>query len=141
MSHPTTRRTVLAGAAGISAAALLAACGSDEAPPPPPATTPPPPPGETLAKVSDIPVSGGIIYADRDVIVTQPSLGEFRAFGSRCTHKGCILAAVQDNIISCKCHNAKYSATDGAVEGGPATMPLPAKNIQVDGNDIHLIAS
>ena len=138
MSHPTTRRTVLAGAAGISAAALLAACGSEE---PPPAAAPLQPALETLGKVSDIPLSGGIIYADRDVIVTQPSLGEFRAFGARCTHKGCVLAAVQDNIISCKCHNAKYSATDGAVEGGPATEPLPARKIQVDGDLIELLAS
>lgn len=140
MSHPTTRRTVLAGAAGISAATLLAACGSDEAPPPP-AAAPNRRPGETLGQVSDIPVSGGIIYADRDVIVTQPSLGEFRAFGAKCTHKGCVLAAVRNNIISCKCHNAKYSATDGAVEGGPATEPLPARKIRVDGNTIELLTS
>jgi Rieske Fe-S protein len=139
MSHPTTRRTVLAGAAGISAATLLAACGSDEAPPPPAAA--PPPPGETLANVNDIPVSGGIIYADRDVVVTQPSLGEFRAFGAKCTHKGCVLAAVRNNIISCDCHNAKYSATDGAVESGPATEPLPARKIRVDGNTIELLTS
>src|SRR5262245_1584978 len=140
MSHPTTRRTVLAGAAGISAAALLAACGSDEPAAPPPAAAPPPG-AEKLGQTSDIPISGGIIYADRDVIVTQPSLGEFRAFGAKCTHKGCVLAAVQNNIISCKCHNAKYSATDGAVEGGPATEPLPARNIRVDGNTIELLAS
>ena len=140
MSHPTTRRTVLAGAAGISAATLLAACGSDEAPPLPAATSPQQP-AETLGNVNDIPVSGGIIYADRDVIVTQPSLGEFRAFGAKCTHKGCVLAAVRNNIISCNCHNAKYSATDGAVEGGPATEPLPARRIRVDGNTIELLTS
>jgi Rieske Fe-S protein len=138
MSHPTTRRTVLAGAAGVSAATLLAACGSDEAPPPP---ARPQPPAQTLGNVSDIPLSGGIIYADRDVVVTQPSLGEFRAFGAKCTHKGCVLAAVEKNIISCNCHNAKYSATDGAVEGGPATEPLPARKIRVAGNTIELLAS
>jgi Rieske Fe-S protein len=138
MSHPTTRRTVLAGAAGISAATLLAACGSDAAPP---VAAPPQPSAETLGNVNDIPVSGGIIYADRDVIVTQPSLGEFRAFGAKCTHKGCVLAAVRNNIISCNCHNAKYSATDGAVEGGPATEPLPARRIRVDGNTIELLTS
>src|SRR5689334_22989078 len=141
MSHPTTRRTVLAAAAGISATTLLAACGSDEPAAPPPAAAPPPPGAEALAKVSDVPLSGGIIYADRDVIVTQPSLGEFRAFGAKCTHKGCVLAAVQDNIISCNCHNAKYSATDGAVEGGPATEPLPARKIRVEGNTIELLTS
>src|SRR5690349_888351 len=138
MSHPTTRRIVLAGAAGISAATLLAACGSDEAPP---VAAPPQRPGETLANVNDIPVNGGIIYAHRDVIATQPSLGEFRAFGAKCTHKGCVLAAVRNNFISCNCHDAKYSATDGAVEGGPATEPLPARKIRVEGNTIELLTS
>jgi Rieske Fe-S protein len=48
---------------------------------------------------------------------------------------------VEKNIISCNCHNAKYSATDGAVEGGPATEPLPARKIRVAGNTIELLAS
>jgi Rieske Fe-S protein len=137
MSHPTTRRTVLAGAAGISAAAVLVACGSDAPPPAPPG----PRQGkiETLGNASDVPVSGGLILADRGIVITQPSPGEYRAFSAICTHKGCTVAAVQDNIISCQCHNAKYSATDGAVEGGPAPAPLEPKSIRVEGNTIELI--
>jgi Rieske Fe-S protein len=140
MSHPTTRRTVLAGAAGVSASALLGACGWDPAPAgPPPIGKPKAPPGETLGSASDIPISGGKIFKDRAVVVTQPSLGEYRAFSATCTHKGCLVAAVQDNIISCNCHNSKYSATDGAVEGGPATRPLPPLAIRVDGDTIELL--
>ena len=141
MSHATTRRTVLAGAAGVSAAALLAGCRSDWPAASPPVAAPPPPGTDILGKVSDIPLGGGVIFADKGVVVTQPSLGEYRAFSATCTHKGCIVAAVQNNIISCKCHNTKFSATDGAVEGGPATTPLPAKPIRVDGDNIELIVS
>jgi Rieske Fe-S protein len=135
MSH---RRTVLA-AAGICSTALLAGCVADSPPVLPPAARPKTPPGEILGSARDIPVSGGKIYKDRAVVVTQPSPGEYRAFSATCTHMGCIVAAVQDNIISCKCHNAKYSATDGAVEGGPATKPLPALAIRVDGDTIELL--
>ena len=141
MSHPTTRRTVLAGAAAVSAAALLAGCRSDWPAASPPVAAPPPPGTDMLGKVGDIPLGGGVIFADKGVVVTQPSLGEYRAFSATCTHKGCIVAAVQNNIISCKCHNTKFSATDGAVEGGPATTPLPAKPIRVDGDNIELIVS
>src|SRR5215831_10817808 len=140
MSHQT-RRTALAGAAGISPVVVLAACGSDDASP---ASVAPParkPQVETLGRASDVPVSGGLILADRGIVVTQPSPGEYRAFSAICTHKGCTVAAVKDNIISCYCHNARYSATDGAVEGGPATEPLPAKPIRLDGNTIELITS
>jgi Rieske Fe-S protein len=141
MYHPTTRRTVLAGAAGVSAVALLAACGSDAVPPdaPPPLGKPKGPPVESLGSVRDIPVSGGKIFKDQAVVVTQPSPGEYRAFSATCTHKGCIVADVHDNIISCTCHNSKYSATDGAVEGGPAPRPLPALAIRVDGDTIELL--
>src|SRR5262245_6872160 len=115
MSHPIARRTVLSAAAGIPVAGVLAACGSDAPPEAPPIPAPPrvAPPVQTLGKASDIPVSGGVIFADKGVVVTQPSPGEYRAFSATCTHKGCLVAAVQNNIISCNCHNSKYSATDG----------------------------
>jgi Rieske Fe-S protein len=141
MSQPTTRRTVLAGAAGLSAAGVLVACGAEDPTVIGPDPLAAPARGSMLGKASDIPVSGGIIFADQNVVVTQPSPGEYRAFSATCTHKGCLVAAVSDNIISCKCHNAKYSATDGAVEGGPAPAPLAPMNIRVDGNDIRLLVS
>jgi Rieske Fe-S protein len=138
MSHPT-RRTVLAGAAGVCSAALLAACAAEVPPDGPVAGRPKASPAENLGGARDIPVSGGKIFRDQAVVVTQPSPGEYRAFSATCTHKGCIVAAVEHNIISCNCHNAKYSATDGAVEGGPATKPLPALAIRLDGDTIQLL--
>src|SRR5215469_9367558 len=60
----------------VAAGATLAACSS----------TPAAGPGTTLAKTSDIPVGGGVIYANEHVVVTQPSAGTFKCFSSTCTH-------------------------------------------------------
>lgn len=147
------RRTVLtAGAAG--AAVLATGCGSsgdggeNTTPPetPAPGTASPgasasgtrAPGGEELARTSDIPVGGGTIFKDQKVVVTQPKAGEFKAFSAICTHAGCTVAKVGDTTIDCACHGSKFAITDGAVESGPATRPLPAEQITVTGGSIRL---
>lgn len=95
------------------------------------------PTGE-LTRTSDVPVGGGTIFKDRKVVVTQPEAGEFKAFSAVCTHAGCIVASVSDGTINCACHGSKFSITDAAVEAGPATRPLPAEQITVEGDSIRL---
>ncbi|MFE2016450.1 Rieske (2Fe-2S) protein [Streptomyces sp. NPDC059499] len=91
-----------------------------------------------LTRTSDVPVGGGTIFKDRKVVVTQPKAGEFKAFSAVCTHAGCIVASVSDGTINCACHGSKFSITDAAVEAGPATRPLPAEQITVEGDSIRL---
>ncbi|MDQ0797183.1 Rieske (2Fe-2S) protein [Streptomyces sp. B1I3] len=129
------RRTVLtAGAAG--AAALTTGCGSpdggggDESSAPDSA-------GAELARTSDVPVGGGTIFKDRRIVVTQPADGRFKAFSAVCTHAGCIVSSVGDGTIDCACHGSRFSITDGAVEAGPASRPLPAERITVEGDSIR----
>jgi len=136
--NSTTRRNVLAGAAGVSAAAVLAACADNEAGAPPPAGAPAEAPAGVLAKTSEIPINGGTVYADQGVVVTQPTSGVFKAFSSTCTHKGCALAGVTDGVITCKCHGAAFALVDGSVQSGPAKRPLEAKSIKVDGDTIMM---
>jgi Rieske Fe-S protein len=149
----TTRRNVLVGAAGAGAAAVLAACGSDTS-----SDT-----GSTgntggqaaptaagqqqggqqagsaaLAKTSDIPVGGGKVFKEQDVVVTQPTQGNFKAFSATCTHQGCPVTSVANGTINCNCHLSKFSAADGSVKGGPAKAPLAAKNVTVQGDSIVL---
>ncbi|HEV7898324.1 MAG TPA: Rieske (2Fe-2S) protein [Planosporangium sp.] len=150
----TTRRTVLAGAAGAGAAVALAACGGsgggyDGSKPGPTATgaqsTRPAPgasasggpaPGAVLARTSDIPVGGGKVFDAEKVVVTQPTAGQFKAFTAICTHAGCTVGSVSDGTINCPCHRSKYSISDGSVKGGPAPRPLAAKQVTVKGSDI-----
>ncbi|MGC9665759.1 Rieske (2Fe-2S) protein [Planosporangium sp. 12N6] len=154
----TTRRSVLAGAAGIGAAAVLAACGTDDAessgsgvnggtngnagqaaPTTPGQQTGGQPAGGTaLAKTSEIPVGGGKIFKDKDIVITQPTAGQFKAFSATCTHQGCPVTTVANGTINCNCHNSKFSVSDGSVTGGPAKAPLEAKNVTVQGDSVTL---
>ncbi|HET8662016.1 MAG TPA: Rieske (2Fe-2S) protein [Micromonosporaceae bacterium] len=127
----TTRRAVLAGAAGAGAAAVLAGCGDDE-----------PDSGDAaaaagaLAKAADIPVGGGRVFAEQKVVVTQPTAGTYKGFTTTCTHQGCSVEKVEDGVIKCPCHGSMFSINDGSVKGGPATRPLPEKAIKLEGGDI-----
>ncbi|CAM5475256.1 Rieske (2Fe-2S) protein [Streptomyces fumanus] len=140
-AHPA-RRTVVAAAGAAGLAVALTACGgSDDAA----ATSPEAGDadagsggGTPLAPTSDIPEGGGKVFADRKVVVTQPSPGEFKAFSATCTHQGCAVKSVTDGVINCPCHNSNFSITDGTVHSGPAREPLPAVQITVEGDSITL---
>ncbi|WP_409239039.1 Rieske (2Fe-2S) protein [Streptomyces sp. PA5.6] len=132
LSGPS-RRTVVAtiGAAGLAAA--LSACGGGESGGDGTAEGDG---GGVLARTSDIPVGGGKIFKDAEVVVTQPTKGEFKAFSSLCTHKGCPVTGVENGTVNCPCHGSKFDIADGSVRGGPAPKPLPAVSITVTGGSI-----
>ncbi|MHA6625115.1 Rieske (2Fe-2S) protein [Pseudonocardia sichuanensis] len=134
-----TRRAVVTGSAGACAAALCACTTYDARPSPPPAPAPPPDAtgaADALARTADIPVGGGAVFPDRDLVVTQPVAGEFRAFSATCTHQGCTVGEVSDGAIVCTCHGSRFAVEDGAVVEGPAETPLPERGIEVDGEQI-----
>jgi Rieske Fe-S protein len=91
-----------------------------------------------LGTTSDIPVAGGKIFPDQQVVVTQPVAGTFKGFSSTCTHLGCQVNQVTGGLIECPCHGSRYSVTDGSVQAGPAPKPLPPANITVNGGQIIL---
>ncbi|MFE4453833.1 Rieske (2Fe-2S) protein [Streptomyces sp. NPDC056796] len=128
------RRTVLTA----GAAALVTGCGSSGGGGGGGESSAPASGGGELARTSDIPVGGGTVFKDRKVVVTQPKADEFKAFSAVCTHAGCIVATVADGTIDCACHGSRFSIEDGAVERGPATKPLPAEPITVEGGAVRL---
>ena len=150
-----SRRSVVAGVGVAAGVGLLAACGGGStatapgtpAAAPPAAAEPSADAGsadasgssqDALASTSSIPVGGGAVFADKDVVVTQPTAGDFKAFSATCTHMGCKVSKVADGTINCPCHGSKFNIADGSVAGGPAKKPLPAKSVSVDGDSIVL---
>ena len=93
---------------------------------------------KALAATSQIPVGSGMIFPGPQVVVTQPTAGEFKAFSAVCTHMGCIVNQISDGTIDCPCHGSQYSITTGDVVTGPAPRPLPAKQIKVSGGSVFL---
>ena len=89
-----------------------------------------------LASTSDIPVGGGKILTDKKIVITQPQSGAFHAFSAVCTHAGCIVGSVSGGTINCPCHGSRFNISTGAVVNGPATSPLPAVTIKVQGTSI-----
>ncbi|MFJ6196482.1 Rieske (2Fe-2S) protein [Micromonospora sp. NPDC092111] len=144
-----TRRVLLAGAGAVGASVLLTACGgdSDGGSAAPTSSAPGASAGaaqgdrqaaSSIATTSDIPVGGGQVYAAQGVVITQPTAGQFKAFDPICTHQGCPVSNVDGGTINCTCHNSKFAITDGSVKQGPATTPLAAKEIKVQGDQISL---
>jgi len=152
----TSRRAVLASACAACTAAL-AGCArygtsSGLAGSPAPASTASPPGGAAssagatssagtnasaaLASTADIPVGGGKVLTAAKIVITQPTAGSFHAFTAICTHQGCIVDSVSGGTIDCPCHGSKYSALNGSVVNGPATLPLAAVSIKVQGTSI-----
>ena len=144
-SRPDRRRALtIAASVGISPA-VLAACGGDETATDTSddgaldtghtATTPEPGP---LTSAADVPVGGGVIFPDKQVVVTQPVEGEFKCFTAVCTHQGCIVSSVQAGGIRCECHGSAFSIDHGTAVNPPATNPLTEVPITVDGEEISI---
>jgi Rieske Fe-S protein len=90
-----------------------------------------------LGAASEVPVGGGVVFADQKVVVTQASADNFQGFSAVCTHQGCTVGEVVDGTINCPCHGSKFNL-DGTVANGPATKPLPPMKINVQGGNITL---
>jgi Rieske Fe-S protein len=91
--------------------------------------------GTSLGPASGVPVGGGTVYATAKVVVTQPSMGQYKGFSAVCTHEGCTVGDVS-TTINCPCHGSQFSITDGSVIRGPAKAPLPAKTVTVSGGNV-----
>jgi Rieske Fe-S protein len=64
----------------------------------------------------------------------------FRAFGSVCTHLGCIASwNPQDNLIVCPCHLGKFDPNTGTVVSGPPPSPLPGIDIVVKDGAVYAL--
>lgn len=132
-----TRRQVIGGAAvaGVGVP-LLAACGSGDTVASDGAAGSTASGPQTLGPTSDVAVGSGKIYADANVVVTQPTAGSYVGFSATCTHQGCQVSSISGGTIDCACHGSKFSIKDGSVVQGPATQSLEKVTVSVQGSDL-----
>jgi Rieske Fe-S protein len=136
-----SRHRVLVGAGLGLVATVLAACttygkkpeASAEAPASAGDTASGDAGGRVLARTSEVPVGSGVIVDD--VVITQPTAGDFKGFSATCTHAGCTVNKVADGTIQCPCHGSKFNL-DGSVANGPAAKPLEPQIVAVEGDSI-----
>lgn len=146
------RRTALRGAAVVGAVGLVAgtavACGNDS-PNSQPATDPGTAdggrvkttrttPGQVLAATSAVPVGGAVVVKDANLVVSQPKAGEYKAFTTICTHRGCPMSELRGATLVCGCHDSQFDTADGSVTQGPATQGLDEIKVRVEGGSVKL---
>jgi len=122
---PTTGSAATSGSAAAPSAASTGAASGSAAPA-----------AAALATTAEVPEGGGKIIDGKNIVITQPQAGSFKAFSAICTHQGCIVNSVADGTIDCPCHGSKFSIKDGSVVNGPATSPLAPVAIKVEGASI-----
>jgi nitrite reductase/ring-hydroxylating ferredoxin subunit len=76
----------------------------------------------------DVPL--GLSLRD-EVVLHRGADGRLRAFAARCTHLGCRLDRVADDVIVCPCHGSRFFS-DGRVAAGPAAHPLTELRVRPD---------
>ena len=72
------------------------------------------------------------------VAITQPKKGVFKAFQPVCTHQGAQITGMSGTNLVCRQHGASFSATTGAVTGGPAPTGLKSYKVTVSGTSVKV---
>lgn len=96
----------------------------------------------TVASVVDLPEGEMAAFSVKgeEVLVANAG-GEYRAIGATCTHAECNLALdgmLEDSTVSCMCHGSVFDLETGEAVGLPATEPVPAYDVRVEGAEIQV---
>jgi cytochrome b6-f complex iron-sulfur subunit len=94
--------------------------------------------GSTLAKVSDVPVGGGVLVdaGDRKLLLVQPTAGKVKAFDPTCPHQGFMVNTPKNGTILCPGHGSTFDGATGALKTGPATKGLAEVAVKVSGGNV-----
>jgi 3-phenylpropionate/trans-cinnamate dioxygenase ferredoxin subunit len=95
----------------------------------------------SVAKVSGTPPGTISVHevGDRRIALCNVN-GRFYAIDDLCTHDGGPLdqGQLQDQLVECPRHGAKFDVTDGRAVVLPAVQPVRTYAVQVDGDDVRV---
>jgi len=99
-----------------------------------------------VCATKDIKVGGGSIFkisaaGGKQVLITQPKSGVFRAFNPACTHEGFPIGSISGTNMICKRHGATFDTSTGRATRGPANIPLEKYTLSVENNNIFITLS
>jgi 3-phenylpropionate/trans-cinnamate dioxygenase ferredoxin subunit len=95
----------------------------------------------TVGKTSDIAPGTARVFVVEGYDVAVANVGgEFYAFADVCTHDGGTVAEgeLDDCVIECPRHGARFDIATGQVLSMPAVVPLPVYDLQVVGDEIRV---
>lgn len=94
----------------------------------------------TACKTTDVRVGGmrSVTVAGKQILITQPKRGTFRAFDATCTHEGCAVTQLVGTRLVCGCHGAKFDSNTGAAAGGPVVRGLTRIRVAVSKNLVRV---
>lgn len=95
----------------------------------------------TVAKVGEIaPGAAKVVrIGDQEIAVFNVG-GSYHAMDDVCTHDGGPLAegTIEDHVIECPRHGARFDIRTGAVLSMPATAPVTTYPVRVSGSEIQV---
>jgi len=94
-----------------------------------------------IAAVDEVPTGSAkkFMFNGKAAVLLHMPAG-FRAFGSVCTHLGCIAYWKPDeNLIFCPCHLGRFDPNTGTVVSGPPPSPLPVIDVMVKDGAVYAL--
>ncbi len=95
----------------------------------------------TVARVGDIPEGGvKVVRVEDQAVAVFLVGGEYWAIDDVCTHDGGPLAEgpLDDHVIECPRHGARFDIRTGAVLAMPATSPVATWKVRVEDGEIKV---
>lgn len=96
---------------------------------------------QSVASASEIaPGEMKVVDLEGEKVVVANVDGKFFAFGNTCTHVGGPLdeGELDGETVICPWHASVFDITSGESMGGPAEVPIPTYEVQVEGDEIRL---
>ncbi len=95
----------------------------------------------TVARVGEIPVGGvKVVRVDDQPVALFHLEDGYYAMDDLCTHDGGPLAegTLEDHVIECPRHGARFDVRTGAVLRLPAVAPVPTYRVRVENEEIQV---